>query len=352
VGRQVQNPELGSGFQLPAYFTKLLNEFREDLVSGEWVLFATGRAKRGGTVLEDFKAIEPEKSCPFEDLEKSGNIVLETYYNKEKTDWIAKAAENKFPAVLEGQPELLKRTGPFSVMEAKGRHEVIIFKDHKRTLSEFSPAELADVFKIYQERYISMLNYGSMEYILIFHNQGPKAGATMQHPHSQIISIPILPPDIKRSIMGSERFFRENNQKVYDVMIDWEIKEKKRIIYADDDFIAFCPFVSKVPYEIRIFPKKGHAHFEQTPEEILPCLGKAMHAVFAKMDKALNKPDYNFFIHTAPLEAGHAHDFYTWHIEILPQLTILGGFDLGSGIDVNTVDPDEAAALMKKEKAD
>ncbi len=249
---------------------------------------------------------------------------------------------------MEGHSEPIGKIGCFSVTEARGLHEVVVFKDHERNLSQFSPEELAEIFRIYQERYRLMADHDSMRYILIFHNKGPKAGATLRHPHSQIISIPILPPDIKRSIVGSERFYRENKQKVYDVMLEWEMGQKKRIIYENADFVAFCPFVSKVPYEVRIFPKKGHAHFEQAPEEILLCLGEAMHAVLGRLDKALDDPDYNFFIHTTPIDGGHAHDFYTWHIEILPKITILGGFDLGSGIDVNIVDPDETAKLLRE----
>lgn len=325
----------------------MLNEFREDLVSGEWVLFSTNRSKRGGTYVEVVAPSESKETCPFEDLEKSGNIVLATYENKDKTDWFVKVAKNKFPAVSENQMGPSKLIGPFSVMEATGRHEIVVFRDHDRTLMDYSSEELADVFKIYQERYQAILSGGGMRYILVFHNQGPKAGASVYHTHSQIMSIPVLPPDVKRSIVGSAKFYEKNRKKVYDVMIEWE-KQGNRIIYENDHFIAFCPFVSKTPYEIRIFPKDGLAHFDQVPSELLPCLGEMMRAVFRKTSKALNNPDYNFFIHTAPVEGTYAHDFYTWHIEILPQLTILGGFDLGSGIDVNIIDPDEAAKLFRE----
>jgi len=330
----------------------MINEFREDLVSGEWVLLATGRAKRADPVKVEEKLKNSKETCPFEDLEKSGNVVVETFQNKEGTDWFAKAVKNKFPAVLEGLPGPARKEGPFNLVDAKGRHEIVVFRDHDKTFADMSEDELADVFKIYQNRYDSMFDHGRIKYVLVFHNQGVKAGASQHHPHSQVMSIPIIPPDVRRSISGSEKFYNENKKKVYDVMIEWESQMKKRVVYECDDFIVFCPFVSKTPYEIRIFPKQGHAHFEQMPAELLPCLGKTMSIVFRKLSKALNNPDYNFFIHTAPLESTHAHDFYTWHIEILPQLTLLGGFDLGTGIEVNITDPDDAAKLLRETEID
>jgi UDPglucose--hexose-1-phosphate uridylyltransferase len=330
----------------------MINEFREDLVSGEWVLLATGRAKRGGAIQEQEKIKQSKGDCPFEDLEKSGNVVVETYPNKDNSDWFAKAVKNKFPAVLEGISGPIRTEGPFKVIDGNGRHEIIVFREHDKTFAEMSEEELTDVFRIYRNRYESMFDHGKTKYVLLFHNQGLKAGATVQHPHSQIMSIPILPPDVRRSINGSEKFYNENKRKVYDDMIAWELQMKSRIIYESDDFVAFCPFVSRMPYEIRVFPKVGHAHFEQMPAELLPCLGKTMRAVFRKLSKALNDPDFNFFIHTAPLESTHAHDFYTWHIEILPQMTMLGGFDLGTGVEVNVTDPDDAAKLFRETKID
>lgn len=311
-------------------------------------MFATGRAKRHTDTKKNKPIAQPKERCPFEDPETSGNEILATYFNQNKTDWIAKIAKNKFPAVVEVTEAIFKQIGPFSVTAAKGFHEVVIFREHDRCLHDFSKEELAEIMKIYQERYLYMASQGSSKYILIFHNKGDAAGASIQHPHSQIMSIPILPPDVKRSIRGSEEFYKKNGKRIYDEMINWEIREKKRIVCENESFIAFCPFVSKVPYEIRIFPKESHAHFEKIPEGLLIEAGDIMKTVLSKMFVALDDPDFNFFIHTSPLEGTtvEPHQFYTWHIEILPRIPIVGGFELGSGIDVNLIDPDEAAKLL------
>ncbi|MBI4120386.1 MAG: DUF4931 domain-containing protein, partial [Parcubacteria group bacterium] len=237
----------------------------------------------------------------------------------------------------------------FKVTEARGLHEVIIYRDHDRDMHQLTNPEWIRVLRIFQERYLAMANYAASKYVLIFHNHGAGAGASIAHPHSQIISIPILPPDVKRSIQGSQDFYDKNNKRVYDLMIDWEMKEKKRIICENERFIAFCPFVSKTPYEVRIFPKESHAHFEKCPPEQLAELGDVMSKVLNKIYGALGNPDYNFFIHTVPvdLKSPQVHEFYSWHIEVIPKIKMEGAFELGSGIEVNVIDPNQAAEELR-----
>ena len=328
----------------------MLNEFRKDLISGEWVLFATGRARRPGEGQEVRRLLQPRESCPFENPEESGNEVVATYLNYAKTDWVAKTIKNKFPAVAEGENGDVRQVGPFETLNGTGLHEVLVFRDHERDFYDFSGEEVAEIFRIYQKCYLAMLDGGSRKYTLIFHNHGAQAGATVQHPHSQIISIPILPPDVARSIKGSENFYREHGKKVYNVMLEWEMSEKKRIVYENENFLVFCPFVSKTEYEVRIFSKEGHAHFEKMPSELFDDLGDAFSATFKKIGGALDKPDYNFFIHTSPIDSSstRAHEFYSWHIEILPKVASVGAFELASGMEINIVDPDEAAKLFRE----
>ncbi len=329
----------------------MLNEFRKDLVSGGWVLFATGRSKRPGGADKERQILKVSKeNCPFEDPEKFSNEVLVTYPNSDNTDWFAKVAKNKFPAVMEGESGPRRTAGPFQVADARGLHEVIIYRDHDLGLHQYSKEEFSQILSIYQERYKAMANYSASRYILIFHNQGAAAGASIPHPHSQIISIPIMPPDAKRSIKGSEDFYEEHGKRVYDVMLEWEIAEKKRIVYENEHFIAFCPFVSQTPYEIRIFPREGHAHFESMPAELLPELSDAMLTVLKKINKTLDAPDFNYFIHTAPADDKdtNIHKFYTWHMEVIPKMKIEGAFELGSGVEVNVIDPDEAAKELRQ----
>jgi len=331
---------------------KSLNEFRQDMVSGEWVLFATGRAGRphvagngNGSEDEEYKSI---KNCPFEDFKKSDNEPV--WFHPNETDWRIAVIKNKFPAVKSGICKTATTLGPFSVHEAVGCHDLFVYKDHNRHFADFSQEEMIDVVRSYKRRYreISELE-GCTRYILIFHNFGRDAGASIYHPHSQIISMPILPPDVSRSIRGSYNFYKNNQKRVYDVLAELEKDNGSRIVYENDLFLAFCPFVSKTPYEVRIFPRDSHAHFEKMPDEFDKYLADILLTVLKKIRKALGNSSYNFFIHTAPAETEleNIHEFYSWHIEILPKINIQAGFEIGTGVDINVVDPDEAAELLR-----
>lgn len=333
----------------------MLNEFRQDIVSGDWVLFSTSRAR--GHIKKEAKFYQPKEGCPFEDLRASGNEDPVMVFNRgSRSDleafragnWTTLVVPNKHPAVMPGLCPPPVKKGPFPKMVATGFHDLVITKDHDKSFCCFSPEEIGEVLTVYRERYKEIAKDECGVYILIFHNRGPSAGATIYHNHSQILSTPILPPDILRSIKGSESYFREHGKRVHEEMLKWEIKEGKRIIYDDGHFTVFCPFVSKTPYEIRIFPKKFNPRFETITEEEIRALSNALNSVLKKMDKALDEPDFNFYIHTAPTRKNHHDEYYHWHMEIVPRLSIVGGLELGADVYVNVIDPDEAAELLRK----
>lgn len=330
----------------------MLNEFRQDIVSGEWVLFATGRAKRHNSKEDRKELAQAKEDCPFEDPEKFENEVLVTYPSKDSNGWFAKVAKNKYPAVHEGVLEPRKESGPFVSQDGNGFHELVIFGDHEKSFAQMSGEEAADIFKIYQDRYRGMAARNVSRYISVFHNQGFLSGATMRHPHSQMLAIPVLPPSLKRILFGSERFFKKEGKNVFDVIREHELDDGGRIVYENDDFFALCPFASRTPYEVKVFPKENHSHFEKMPAELLPGLGDMMTVVLRKIHSVLDNPDYNFYVHTAPMDNSlqNVHKFYAWHIEILPRTTMIGAFDLASGIDVNITSPEEAARQLREVK--
>lgn len=327
---------------------KLLSEFRQDLVSGEWILFATERARRPYHKKEEKEneADISKESCPFEDPAKSGNEPV-WFYPSEK-EWRIAVIKNKFPAVKPGVCGPGSSVGPFEIHPAVGDHDLFIYRDHDRHLSDFSSDEMKEVIRAYKRRYKEVASVdGCVRYVLIFHNFGREGGASIYHPHSQIVSMPILPPDVSRSVNGSYKFFKENGKNVYDFVLNWEMKSGMRIVYENEKFVAFCPFASKNPYEIRIFMKSGQPHFEELPDDFDGGLADVLLVSLKKVKRALNNPSFNLFIHTAPVESSHAHDYYSWHIEILPKFSKLAGFELGTGVDINVVDPDVAAEELK-----
>lgn len=327
------------------------SEFRKEIVSGDWVLIAAGRGKRPHTLKPRESNYQSPADCPFEDPQKTGNGEAAYVYPDGSGDaWRVQVIKNKFPAVTQGAcGPIFEREG-FQVAAGVGIHEIVIMRDHDRFFPVFSKEETAQVLQVYRDRYRKIALEPCGQYIMIFHNYGHQGGASVFHPHSQIISVPIIPPDVMRSVKGSYDYFKKNGREAHAVMMEYEMAQKKRIIFENDQFVAFCPFVSKHPYEMRIYPKFASAHFNHIEDQSLVPLGEALNAVLLKMRDSLNDPAYNFFIHTAPLHFEHSDlsfdQYYRWHIEIMPRIQFEAGFEAGTGIKINIIDPDVAADTL------
>lgn len=326
------------------------SQLRQDLVSGDWIVIAPGRSKRPHQLIKKPEKIKvpPKAGCPFENPEKNGQKLILTYGNHK--DWQLKIVENKYPAFShkENQCAVVVKRGPYFLTEGIGHHDLVITRSHIKNFHMLSEEEANQVFEAFRDRYLMLLNDKCVSYVSMFHNWGLKAGASIYHPHYQVISIPVIPPDVEHSINGSLKFFKKHKKCVHCLMISNELKTKKRILYQNERVIAFAPFVSKEPFEIRIFPKKHLPYFENTLDADLKNIVKALQHILKQIKKNLNDPDYNFFIHTAPLKNKKKYSHYHWHIEIRPKITIRAGFELGTGMDINIVDPDIAARFLKK----
>ena len=327
------------------------SQLRRDLVSGDWIVIAPKRGARphGGKALPKRKAA-PLKDCPFEDPRRmSGAEPIIEISNG--NGWSLILIENKFPAFTHRDvcTTVMKR-GPYEVADGVGHHDLIITKDHKKDFPDLSPKEAFSVLRAFQDRYLMLLNDECLSYVSMFHNWGPRAGASVFHPHYQMVAIPVIPPDFQHSLRGSREFAKNEGGCVHCAMIDWERKEKSRIIFENRGAIAFAPFVSRTAYEIRVFPKHHFPFFERTTERDLSDIAEALQASLRMVRRGLNDPDYNFFIHTAPMRGKGKYETYHWHIEVLPRVTIPAGFEQGTGIEINPVDPDQAALIFRKHR--
>lgn len=327
-------------------------ELRQDIVSGDWILVAPARARRPEFVVKKTEERQlPKGECPFDDPQKFGNKppVL-VYQNKTGTDWFLQVIPNKYPAVESGSCGPAKKTGVYSVREGRGAHEVIILRDHNKHISEYKKEDLKLLFNAYKDRYKTLSNDKCIEYISIFHNYGKEAGASVPHTHSQILALPIVPPDISRSIRGSHDFFHQHNKCVHCFMIEYELKDKKWIVFENKSAVVLAPFASRSNFELRIFPKKHEAFFERVDGdggELLD-IAEALHEALVKIHKNLKNPSFNFFLHTAPTIKNLDYNHYHWHLEILPKTSVFGGFDIGTGVDIITVAPETAAKIFRK----
>jgi len=264
------------------------------------------------------------------------------------SDWTTVVIPNKFPALKHGVCGSTHHVGPFTTADASGFHELVITRDHEKSFAQFSDAETAEVIQAYRDRHAEMTEDNCGEFISIIHNHGRLAGASIYHNHSQIISLPMVPTTIIRSLETAKKYFEATGKRIHDELIAWEIAENKRIVYQNEQFIVVCPYVSQSPYEMKIFPKLASSNFGNITDMEIPFLANALNVALKKLFIALNDIDYVFFINTAPVKKGHSeYDFYQWHLEINPRLSIDAGLELETNVIVNTVDPDEAAMKLR-----
>lgn len=328
---------------------KFPSELRFDLVSKDWVVIATGRARRPETFAKDKKEekVAPEKECPFCNIGTQESPILE--YKNEKGEWDVVVIPNKFPAFSEGGALNEKYRGPYRVMDGVGHCEVVVTRDHNRSMAQLSVGEIRRVLDAYHERYLDLMNEKFVNYVSIFHNHGREAGASIIHSHSQIIAHSLVDPDLRRSLTGSSIFWKKHHRKcVHCIMLEWDKKEGKRIIFENKNFFVLAPFASRVAFETRIYPKEHHAYFERIEDEEKNYLAEAFQMALSKLYKGLNNPPYNFFLHTAPCD-GRNYDHYHWHWEILPKTSVWAGFELGTGIEISTIEPEKAAEYLRKQ---
>lgn len=338
-----------------------ISELRQDIVSGDWVVIATGRAKRP----QDFGKIKPvpfnqsKAACPFEKLHPETLLALSVDGDGKsasgnigaKQVWWVQAIPNRYPAFATGVCDRNHRTGPYEWTEGVGAHEVVITRDHRRAIAEMTDREVELLIQAFHDRYVALKSEPCVEYISIFQNYGRESGASISHPHSQIIAIPVIPPDIRRSLDGSAAYFRTHGGTcVHCDILSFELKTGDRLIYKEDDFVVLAPFASKTAFEMRIFPVGHYAQFEALGDKGRKNFARVLRIALAKLARGLNRPDYNFFIHTAPVHKEKEHAHYHWHLEIVPKTAIWAGFEIGTGIEISSIAPETAAEFLRKIK--
>lgn len=328
-----------------------MSELRQDLVSGDWVLIAPGRAARPRFLDKKKQARKPspKSTCPFEDLKKSGNWPP-IFVTPGEKDWQMVVLPNKYPAVERGPVcSVPFRQGIYHARTAVGTHRLLVTRDHNRPFAELNAAEAIKVFQIFQMLHAEAAKDRCAAYVLSFYNYGPDAGASIWHPHYQILSLPIIPPHNLRSLRGSNEYFKKFGRCVRCDIIQVERRKKTRVVVENEHAIAIVPYASKRPFEVSVLPKKHWPLLRETPPAALRGVALALHSAIQKMKKTLKDPDLNFFVHDTPLDhKDYRH--HHWHIELIPKTSLEAGFEFSTHIDINVVDPDDAAAILRGRK--
>ena len=329
-------------------------ELRKDPVIGRWVIISTERGKRPS----DFEEIKEERKggfCPFcygnEDKTPPEIFAIRPDGSPpNKPGWTLRVVPNKYPALrIEGQ---LNRQGEgiYDKMNGVGAHEVIIeTPDHEKDLADLEVSAIYDVFRVYRERVLDLKKDIRLKYAMIFKNHGSSAGASLEHTHSQRIATPILPKRVIEEINGAKTYFDYKERCIFCDIIRQEIKDAVRLVYEEEFFVAIEPYAARFPFETWILPKQHMSHYEHISDELVQHLAVTMKEVLGRINTALNKPPYNFVIHTAPMQEGPM-EHYHWHIEFMPKLTRIAGFEWGTGFYINPTSPEEAAEYLRNIK--
>lgn len=334
------------------------SELRLDVNSGQWVVVATGRAKRPAMFKNKTKKkIIPKKDCPFCNISEKDSPIL--FFNNGKeikpinskfpNKWTTLVIPNKYPAFIPSNDlNRKKENGLFEKMNAIGFHEVVIMKDHDKPLALLPENHIEEILDVYINRYSALIKEKIVNYVSIFHNYGAEAGASIYHPHSQIVGIPLMDIDLGKALKKAKSYAK-NGKCIYCKMNNWEIEKKERIVYENEDFVAICPFASKVAFQVIISPKKHLSFFEKISEKEKANLAKAFKIVLLKLHKGLGDPSYNFYLHSAPSD-GRDHSYYHWHWTILPKTSTWAGFELSVGMEILTIEPEKAAEYLRNQK--
>lgn len=331
-------------------------ELRQDQTTKEWVVIAVERAKRPDQFrrrpsVESLPAAE-KQPCPFcpgnENLTPPELFVLRDSEAKELSGWRVRVVSNKFAAFLPKESTKRRKPGSFfNSLEGFGYHEVIIeTPDHDRSLPLMSDGEIDGVLHTYCQRYYALRKDRRVKLILIFRNHGRRAGTSLEHPHSQLVGTPIIPFHIRQKYEVAIRHYDDTGRCLYCDVVEEEKKDGSRIILETPRFLAFHPFASQVPFETWIAPKHHSPCFAHIISEERMELASVLRRVLRGLYDALQNPDFNLIIHTAPVE-DEAKPYFLWHIEIRPRLTTRAGFELGTGIYINTAIPEETAPFLR-----
>jgi len=329
-------------------------ELRKDPIHGRWVIISTERGRRPS----DFVTEERRSMggfCPLcEGNEDRTPPEIIAFRNNgtppNSPGWTLRVVPNKFPALrIEGDLDR-EGEGIYDKMNGIGAHEVVIETPrHSETLATLPLKGVENVLWAYRSRMVDLRGDQRLRYVLVFKNHGVSAGASLEHSHSQIIALPIIPRRVAEEIEGAKVYFQYKDRCVFCDIIRQELQQKKRIVSENKSFLSIAPFASRFPFETWILPKTHYPSFENMESSLYDQAAQILSDTLQRMNQVLRDPPYNYIIHTSSfLELDNDH--YHWHFEVMPKLTKVAGFEWGTGFYINPTPPEEAAEYMREAK--
>ncbi|MBN2119620.1 MAG: galactose-1-phosphate uridylyltransferase [Candidatus Omnitrophica bacterium] len=340
-----------------------MGELRKDPILGRWVIIATERSRRPSSFNKEEVFEDDIQNCPFcEGREKMTPPEIYSLRDPNTSPnnpgWRIRVVPNKFPACSIDDDLKKRGLGIYDMMTNFGAHEVIIeTPQHDKEFKDRTIEDISGIITVLQNRVEDLHRDERLRYVLLFKNKGKGAGASLMHPHHQLIALPITPKRVREELKGVESYFKLKERCIFCDLIEQENSSPERVVYENDGFLSFCPYASRFPFELWIIPKEHSIDFHgQKAREKVGFLAEMFKIILSKYDKVLKNPSYNYIIHTAPNRFPRGgywrtieQDFH-WHIELWPKLTQVAGFEWGSGFYINPVSPEIAAECLREEK--
>jgi UDPglucose--hexose-1-phosphate uridylyltransferase len=327
-------------------------ELRKDPVLGRWVIIAGERSRRPNPFRSYTTVVPGGDACPFcpghESMTPKEVLLYQGGTGTHGGDpWRVRVVPNLYPALrIEGDHDK-RGEGLYDMMRGIGAHEIVVETPrHEEDPASFSREQMGEVILAWRERMIDLLRDTRFQYVLVFKNHGPAAGASLQHAHSQIIALPVTPGRIEMELGGTQRYFEYRGRCIYCDILQQELADARRLVAQNADYVAFTPFASRFPFEITILPRRHEPFFQTVTPALTAGLSEILIDVLRRYKLALKDPPYNYVIHTAPPGFPHP-ERYHWQVEVLPKLTEVAGFEWGSGFFINPMPPEEAAQALR-----
>jgi UDPglucose--hexose-1-phosphate uridylyltransferase len=326
---------------------------RQDPTTKEWIILAPRRADRPAAHLTSTRGAVPSRDdrcpfCPGNDHMTPPEISRVTVDGT----WEQRVVPNLFPALEPGGSlERQDAAGLFGEMGGVGSHEVIVESPlHDERMDEMSLDRMTRVIGLWRDRYVSLKADPATKGVIVFKNFGERAGTSLVHPHSQIVATPVFPPDSLRRYAVATRYYDDTGHCVYDDLLEAEMRREERLVGRVDGFAAVAPFAARVPFETWIMPLQHQTSFGHLRDDLVPPLAELLRGILGALRRVAGDPDFNVVVLSAP-----SHEewkpFFLWHVRILPRLATAAGFELGSGMYINTVSPEASARLLREAMA-
>ncbi|MCB2204840.1 galactose-1-phosphate uridylyltransferase [bacterium] len=328
-----------------------MSEFRQNLATKEWVIIAgeRGERPRDYSSPDDHNGNVPQhrEDCPFcvGNEEETGEELLQIGEGK---DWSIRSVRNKYSALYPDRSVERQSEGRFLKSDSYGHAEVIIESPrHDATLATLTQSELEELIAVYRLRLAAISRLPNISIAMLFRNYGSRAGTSLEHPHTQIIASPIIPPHIRDPFQKAALHYDSYGTCVYCDMVEEERRQATRMVYENEHYAVFCPFAARTPYELRIYPKRHNACFFWSGEHEIPALAQALSRTLRALHRRLGSPSYNMLLRTSPVGDEDVR-YLHWYMVIVPRISTPAGFEMGSGIYINTVAPEQSAEELRE----